>query len=47
MPTQSFSLRSIFFHHTPASGWMLMARSYRGGGGASGMLAISSSPQIV
>jgi hypothetical protein len=49
IPSQSFSLRSTFFHHTPLSAWMLMAVSYLGSskGGASGMLAISSSPQIV
>ena len=49
MPSQTFSLRSTFFHHTPLSAWMLMAASYLGSsnGGASGMLAISSRPQIV
>ena len=49
MLSHSFSLRSTFFHHTPLSAWMLIAASYlgRSKGGATGMLAISSSPQIV
>lgn len=47
MPSQSFSLASTFFHHTPLRVWMLTAASYFGSGGASGIDEISTRPQMV